>query len=73
MGLPPPPYQCPHCGKVTYYSRKQARRAGKRISPGGHPSAYPCPAAEGRWHWGHLPTVVSRGKTPRENLEQYRK
>lgn len=55
---------CPLCGKRTYETRKDARRAAKQL-PGHHMSAYEC--AQG-WHLGHLPAGIAAGSYSRADL-----
>ena len=55
---------CTLCGKRTYETRKDARRAAKQL-PGHHLSAYEC--AQG-WHLGHLPVGVAAGHYSRADL-----
>ena len=55
---------CPLCGKRTYETRKDARRAAKQL-PGHHMSAYEC--AQG-WHIGHLPAGIAAGNYSRADL-----
>jgi hypothetical protein len=53
------------CGKVSYYTRRGAKRAARETDPHGHTSAYRC--GDG-WHWGHLPLPVIRGTMSRSDL-----
>lgn len=48
-------WTCPHSGKWSYVSRKDARRAG-RIAHPNDPQIVPyrCPQDEQHWHIGHL-------------------
>ena len=59
--------RCGYCGKFIYRSRKVAKKAADRIHPGAHLRAYECHKAladgvAGRWHFGHLPDWVMRGR-----------
>ena len=56
---------CPDCGKRTYLSRKDARRAMKRWGDTAGYNVYRC--GDG-WHFGHKPTALRRGLTTRERL-----
>ncbi len=61
------------CGKVRYYSRKEARKAARRLlgsAPGhthGRLSAYKCDW--GFWHLGHLPPKVIAGLMDRSEIQ----
>jgi hypothetical protein len=49
--------RCPSCDRVSYRSRKAARRAARATLPGHRNlSAYPCPAQPDLWHFGHRPS-----------------
>jgi hypothetical protein len=51
--------RCWPCDRLTYTTRKAARRARGRIPPDGRAlAAYPCPHGTG-WHLGRLPRVVN--------------
>ncbi|AXH67050.1 hypothetical protein SEA_THYATIRA_52 [Mycobacterium phage Thyatira] len=63
---------CPHCGKRSYTSRKEAKRAVSRFcgDRGGHMSPYRCHLDETRWHVGHLHTATRRGINYEERARQ---
>lgn len=48
------------CRKISYYSRREARRARRRFPSGGHLNIYWC-AQHRALHLGHLPPIVIRG------------
>lgn len=51
------------CGKRAYLSRKEARKATRRLKQegkGDRMREYRCPDCD-RWHIGHLPQRVYRG------------
>lgn len=56
---------CERDRKLLYTSKKNAKKAAREHSPGGHGTAYPCPEIEHLWHWGHLGPAVSRGSMSR--------
>lgn len=58
---PPTQWSCAPCGKVTYLTRKAARRA-TRNAPGGQMRAYRCPANDHAWHLGHLAPAIVKGE-----------
>lgn len=51
------------CGKRTYKTRKDARRAAKAGHAGEHMSVYRC--AQGHWHIGHINARRVRGELRR--------
>jgi hypothetical protein len=53
---------CSGTGKMSYTTRKRAKKAGKVAFPGAHASAYPC---GDHWHWGNLHPAVIAGKHTR--------
>lgn len=61
---------CSSCGKQSYRTRKEAKRAFARIFPGEKLSAYQCGTV---WHYGHLSVVVRKGKTSRDALRARRR
>lgn len=56
---------CSAHGRQSFASRQDAKRHGRRLSPGEHVNAYPCDGTDGLWHWGPLAPTVSRGKMSR--------
>lgn len=53
---------CPHCGKRSYASRKDARLVARRHRTGGTVMrAYPCHQDAERWHVGHMSAATRRG------------
>lgn len=50
---------CPVCGKRSFKSRRDARRAARAIHPGEVLRAYKCGE---HWHVGHTPDWVRRGE-----------
>lgn len=57
---------CPTCGKRSFRSRKDARRAGRAAHPGAHLSEYRC---GDDWHYGNLPDAIRQGNRDRSWLE----
>lgn len=53
------------CGKRGYLSRKIARAVARKMNDG--LSAYRCTLTE-KWNVGHLPSEVTRGAIPRQNV-----
>lgn len=49
---------CPACGKRAYPSKRDAKRANRRLYPNDRMNAYRCPHESPwdavRWHLGHL-------------------
>lgn len=46
--------RCPECGKFSYQSRSDAKRAAKINHPGERLTAYLCRHPDGLgWHYGH--------------------
>lgn len=54
------------CAKVSYFSRREARRACRRHHDG-HMNAYRC-REHGAWHIGHLAPIVIRGLRSRAEV-----
>lgn len=52
--------RCPHCGKLSYPTRRVARS----MPDGSGLNVYRCEESA-YWHLGHLPGVVRRGALPR--------
>lgn len=50
---------CPRCGKRSFTSRRNARRAARAIHPDTPLRAYRCGQ---HWHYGHTPDWVRRGQ-----------
>lgn len=49
------PFRCPTCGKLTFPTRKRARRHGRKAHPGERVlNGYRCPVVTGWWHYGHV-------------------
>ncbi|MEV6633901.1 hypothetical protein AB0M54_24430 [Actinoplanes sp. NPDC051470] len=65
MSAVPGHTRCEGCGKVSFVSRKDARRGARRAVDGERPRAYRCPTSP-YWHLGHLPEDVRRGVIDRE-------
>ncbi|PBC35159.1 hypothetical protein CJ179_48760 [Rhodococcus sp. ACS1] len=62
---------CPHCGKRTYFTRKDARAARTHHEKRQGLSIYPCPHQQGggdRYHVGHRPEGLGRGDIDRDTL-----
>ena len=57
---------CERCDKVTFLTRKAARRAARVMKGGNLPRPYPCPHTDGWWHVGHLPQAVRQGEIDRD-------
>lgn len=61
---------CLHCGKRGWPTRRAARQAARgRYAD---LSAYQCRHGGDLWHLGHLPPVVARGHSPREQVQHTR-
>ena len=60
---------CPDCGKRTYITRRDAKRACRNYLPGDHVNAYPSCDGNG-WHAGHLPARVLSGHVDRSTYYQ---
>lgn len=64
---------CEFCGKRTYHSRKDAKRARSRMRrprAAQHLAAYECTGRPGAgiWHLGDLPEQVASGDMDRRDL-----
>ena len=59
--------RCAECGKVSYVSRREAKKERRRF-PGSGMNAYPCPVSPGVFHLGHLPPAVVHGLIGREEI-----
>jgi hypothetical protein len=57
---------CEDCKKLTYLSRDDARKVGKRHQP--HKNAYPCPFYDQFFHVGDLPLVIKQGHVTRDEF-----
>lgn len=55
---------CIDCQKLSYSSRKVARRATNWYTK--HKTVYRCPIVHGLWHVGALPQAVLRGDIDRK-------
>jgi hypothetical protein len=55
---------CQGCGKRTYETRRDAKKAARDYLPAHHISAYTACSGVG-WHAGHLPARVLVGDTTR--------
>lgn len=62
----PPIGTCRQHGKMLFRNRKIARRYARRVHPGAHLSAYECDGVPGMWHYGQLPSPVTRGELSRK-------
>lgn len=51
--------QCPRCGKHSFPTRKEARRAARALFPYVALRAYQCGTA---WHFGHTPPWIKQGR-----------
>ena len=60
---------CPRCGKASYRTRKDAKRAARRLFPNDRMSVYGCGHY---YHVGHLPKVVRRGEASRAQVREDR-
>ncbi|MFC6883401.1 hypothetical protein [Actinomadura yumaensis] len=49
---------CPECGKTRYASRREAKKAARKLYPGAHMQAYPCGVF---FHVGNTPRSISSG------------
>lgn len=58
---------CAGCGKRCFPSRKSARAAARRTSPGTRRNAYQCEFS-GMWHFGRLPEATVRGELGRDEI-----
>lgn len=58
-------HTCVVCGKLSYRSRKVARKVANQRHPDSRLSAYPCPENGAYWHIGHLPANVRHGVVDR--------
>lgn len=56
---------CGECGKRSYPTRDQARKASNAGQPSEHMSAYRC---GDYWHVGHLPKAVRTGEVSRAQI-----
>lgn len=61
---------CEFHDKMTYSSRKAARKAARTILPHEQLSAYPCTLMDGHWHFGHLHPAIVAGRLTRDGLPQ---
>lgn len=68
-GFPRAISTCAHCGKQSYMTRADAKRAAKTISPGEHYSPYQC--LDGYWHFGKLSPTIARGYGSRDGSREY--
>ncbi|CAG7618416.1 hypothetical protein [Rhodococcus opacus] len=62
---------CPHCGKRTYFTRKDARAARTHHEKRQGLSIYPCPHQDqdgDRFHVGLRPEGLGRGAIDRNTL-----
>jgi predicted secreted protein len=59
---------CQSCGKLSYTTRKDARRSASRYPGAHHLNAYPCPHGQG-WHLGHLRPEVIQGHLDRTSYQ----
>ena len=53
------------CGKVSYISRRDAKKERRR---GSWMNAYPCPENPNVFHLGHLPPAVIQGLTGHDRI-----
>lgn len=58
---------CTTCGKRSFPTRHAARQARKTIPDRRGISVYEC-GDSGRWHIGHLPFAVRRGRVTRGEI-----
>lgn len=56
---------CPTCGKRSYLSLHEARKARRSLPNHKGMTVYPC---GGYWHTGHLPEVVRKGRLTRGEI-----
>lgn len=59
--------KCPTCGKRTFGTRHDAKRAAKKAHPNDRMSIYRCGVG---WHYGHLPPAVKIGDKPRPRARE---
>ena len=63
---------CPHCGKRTYFTRKDARAARTHHEKRHGLSIYPCPHQKEEhgdgFHLGHRPQGLGHGDIDRDTL-----
>ena len=60
---------CQGCGKRTYETRRDAKKAARDYLPADHISAYTACSGVG-WHAGHLPAQVLAGHVDRGTYYQ---
>lgn len=66
-GYVPGGHPCPDCGKRCWETRADAKRIARRMGKQTrHLAAYRC--SSGWWHLGHLPTIVARGRSTRDDI-----
>jgi hypothetical protein len=66
-GIVPDRGRCAATGKISWPTRRHAKKVARRVNPGEHMSAYRC-ASCGAFHVGHLPAGVARGTYSRDDL-----
>ena len=59
--------RCTGCGKVSYLSRRDAKKERRRFRGSGM-NAYPCPENQNVFHLGHLPPAVVHGLISRDQI-----
>ncbi|MEJ7648608.1 MAG: hypothetical protein WKF57_06075 [Nakamurella sp.] len=59
---------CPSCGKVSYPTRVDAKRARRSRHPGEKMNVYVCAGNPDVFHLGHLPGAVVRGDAVRDDI-----
>jgi hypothetical protein len=59
--------RCGGCGKVSYISRREAKKERRRFRGSGM-NAYPCPENPHAFHLGHLPPAVVHGLIGRDQI-----
>ena len=58
------------CGKMSYMSRSDAKKAARAMLPSVHASAYQCDIS-GYYHFGRLAPEITRGTGTRDGSRAY--
>ena len=57
---------CDNCQKLTYFTRKAAKKVGHRLPV--RRNAYPCPYNSNFFHVGELPKPIRQGHVTRDEF-----
>lgn len=67
--------RCDHCGKIRYKTRKAAKAAIRRITArrGGRDGRLYVYTCDGWFHFGHQPSIITRGEVDRASFDPNRR